>query len=73
MLLRFRNIVAARLLVADGAIAGLNFKLARTLLKTIKLHTWQQILMFVAIFVLRIMLKRLFMWERERLRMRAMT
>ncbi len=73
MLLRTKNMVAARLLVADGAIAGLNFKLAGTLLKTIELHTWQQILMFVAIFVLRIVLKRLFTWERERLRMRAMT
>lgn len=73
MLLHTKNIVVARLLVADGAIAGLNFKLAGTLLKTIELHTWQQILMFVAIFVLRIVLKRLFTWERERLRMRAMT
>jgi len=67
MLIHTRNVVAARLLVADGAIAGLSFKLAGTLVKTIVLHTWQQILMFVIIFALRIILKRLFTWERTRL------
>jgi hypothetical protein len=67
MLVRTRNVVATRLLVADGAIAGLSFKLAGTLVKTIALHTWQQILMFVVIFALRIVLKRLFIWERTRL------
>ncbi len=66
-LLRSHSIVQARLLVADGAITGLSFKLAGTLLKTIELHTWQQILMFVAIFALRTILKRLFTWERTRL------
>src|SRR6478735_1407739 len=67
MLLRTKNIVVARLLVADGIIAGLNFKLAGTLLKMIELHTWRQILMFVAILALRLVLKRLFFWERARL------
>lgn len=62
-----RNLVQARLLAADGAIIGLSFKLAGTLLKTIELQTWEQILMFVAIFVLRTVLKRIFNWERERL------
>ncbi len=66
-LLRSHSIVQARLLVADGAITGLSFKLAGTLLKTIELHTLQQILMFVAIFALRTILKRLFTWERTRL------
>lgn len=66
-LLRNGSIVQARLIVADGVITGLSFKLAGTLLKTIELHTWQQILMFVAIFVLRTVLKRLFTWERARL------
>src|SRR5436305_13208990 len=61
------NITQARLLAADGAITGLSFKLAGTLLKTIELHTWEQILMFVAIFVLRTVLKQLFTWERTRL------
>lgn len=66
-LFRSGNIVRARLLVADGAITGLSFKLAGTLLKTIELRTWQQILIFVAIFALRTVLKRLFTWERTRL------
>ena len=69
-LLRHGNVAQARLLVADGAITGLSFKLAGTLLKTIELRTWQQILMFVAIFVPRTVLKRLFSWERSRVQSR---
>lgn len=69
-LFRRKDITRARLIVADGVITGLSFKLAGTLLKTIVLHTWEQILMFVAIFALRIILKRLFSWERDRLRRR---
>jgi uncharacterized membrane protein len=69
-LLRHGNIAQARLLVAEGVITGLSFKLAGTLLKTIELRTWQQILMFVAIFVLRTVLKRLFSWERSRVQSR---
>ncbi len=67
VLLRTKDVSAARLLVADGVIAGLSFKVAGTLLKTIELRTWQQILMFVAIFALRTFLKRFFVWERARL------
>src|SRR6476646_8426239 len=52
----------ARLLVAEGVIAGLSFKLAGTLLKTILIHSWEQLAMFVAIFVLRLVLKRFFEW-----------
>ncbi len=66
-LFRTGHIIEARLIVADGAITGLSFKLAGTLLKTIVIHSWQQILMFAAIFTLRIILKRLFTWERARL------
>jgi uncharacterized membrane protein len=69
-LLRHGNITQARLLVADGASTGLSFKLAGTLLKTIELRTWQQILMFVAIFVLRTALKQLLTWERSRIQSR---
>jgi uncharacterized membrane protein len=71
VLLRTGNITQARLLAADGAIMGLSFKLAGTLLKTIELHTWQQILMFAAIFALRYGLKRLFTWEQMRLQKRV--
>lgn len=69
-LLRGRRIIDAQQIVADGAIAGLNFKLAGTLLKAIVVHSWQQILMFAAIFALRTILKRLFTWEKEKLQRR---
>jgi uncharacterized membrane protein len=61
-----RDVKLARFLVADGAIAGLSFKLAGALLRTIGLHTWQQILMFAVIFALRTALKQVFTWERTR-------
>ncbi|MDQ2885502.1 MAG: DUF1622 domain-containing protein [Chloroflexota bacterium] len=53
-------------------IPGLSFKLAGTLLRTIELRTWQQIFMFVAIFALRTLIKRLFTWERVRLQQRRL-
>jgi uncharacterized membrane protein len=68
--LHTRDIQLARLQAATGVVTGLSFKLAGTLLKTIQLHTWQQILMFVAIFTLRTVLKRFFTWEQEQLRHR---
>ncbi len=70
VLLTCRDVTQARLIAADGVITGLSFKLAGTLLKTIELHTWQQILMFASILALRIILKRLFTWEQTRLRLR---
>lgn len=70
-LLSGKSVTEARLIVADGIITGLSFKLAGTLLKTIELHTWQQILMFAAIFALRTVLKRAFVWERTRLQQRV--
>lgn len=66
-LVRSGSIVQARLVAADGVITGLSFKLAGTLLKTLLIHTWSQILIFVIIFALRTILKRLFMWEKARL------
>ncbi len=57
----------ARLLLADGAVNGLSLKVAGTLLKTIDLHTWDQILRFAAVLALRTLLKRLFAWERRQL------
>ena len=67
-LVRTRDVGQARYLVATGIIAGLSFKLAGTLLKLLQLHTWQQIMMFAAIFVLRTVLKRFFVWEQTRLK-----
>jgi uncharacterized membrane protein len=58
----------ARLLVAEGAVLGLSFKVAAALLKTLELHTWEQILMFAAIFALRTTLKQVFLWEQREVR-----
>jgi uncharacterized membrane protein len=69
VLLRTKDITRARLVAADGAITGLSFKMAGTLLKTIQLQTWQQLLMFVVIFALRTILKRFFTWEQQHLQM----
>lgn len=62
-IIRTRDIPHARLLVAEGALAGLSFKLAATLLNTILLHTWSQILVFAAIFGIRTIIKSVFAWE----------
>jgi uncharacterized membrane protein len=64
-LARDRGIAQARLLVAEGAVLGLSLKVAAALLKTLEIHTWDQILMFAAIFALRTVLKQLFLWEKE--------
>ncbi len=66
-----RDITRARLLVADGAIMGLSFKLAGTLLKTIELHSWNQILLFSSVLALRTLLKWLFNRERVYLEQRG--
>ena len=66
-LVRGRSVADARLLVAEGAVFGLSFNLAGTLLKTLELHTWEQILLFGTVLTLRTVLKRLFAWEKQRL------
>ena len=48
----------ARALASRGLAAGLDFKLAATLLKTLNLVGWNQIGMFVAVFALRLLVKR---------------
>ena len=67
-LLRGGGVDEARLLVAEGAVLGLSFKVAATLLKTLELHSWNQILMFATIFAMRTILKQLFLWERQQVR-----
>lgn len=64
---RTGSLAQARRLVAEGAILGLSFKTAGTLMKTIELHTWAQIGMFSTILALRIVLKQLFVWEKLRI------
>ena len=62
-----RGVLRARLLVAEGVIGGLGVMTAATLLRTIGLRTWRQILLFTLVLSLRILLKKLFAWEKRRL------
>ncbi|HYU45307.1 MAG TPA: hypothetical protein VEK84_03905 [Terriglobales bacterium] len=62
-----RGVLRARLLVAEGVVGGLGMMTAATLLRTIGLRTWHQILMFTLVLSLRILLKKLFAWEKRRL------
>ena len=64
---RTGSIPRARLIAADGVIAGLGLITAASLLRTIELHTWNQIALFTVILTLRTLLKRLFAWERDRI------
>ena len=62
-----QGIDRARLLVIAGVIGALGFKTAATLLKALQLGSWRAIGAFAAIFTLRTVIKRLFLWERSRL------
>lgn len=66
-LLLGRGIVQVRLLVAEGVLWGLSFKVAAALLKTLTLRTWEQLAFFVIILGLRILVKWVLTWERARL------
>ncbi|MBC5823610.1 MAG: DUF1622 domain-containing protein [Candidatus Eremiobacteraeota bacterium] len=66
LLMRRADIGAARLLVAEGALLGLSFKVGATLLRTIQLHTWTEIATFAAVLAMRTLLKMLFAAERRR-------
>ncbi len=55
----------AHVLVAKGAILGLSMKTLVAFLKVMELQTWNQILMFVLIFALRAVLKRVFELEKR--------
>jgi hypothetical protein len=61
------GVIVARLLVAEGVIGGPGVTTAATLLQTIGLRTWHQILMFTLVLSLRILLKKLFVNEKEHL------
>ena len=50
----------AKWMVTQGAITGLDFKLAATLLKTMTLLDWHQIGMFAAMYAIRFMIKQAF-------------
>lgn len=67
-LLRGGGMPRARLLVVDGILFALNFKVVATLLRTMEITTWNQIGLFAAVFVLRTLLKRVVTWERGEVR-----
>ena len=66
-------IVGARLAVADGIVAGLGFKTAATLLRTIELRSWNAILMFCAVLALRTLVKQALQREEQQLRTQPTT
>jgi uncharacterized membrane protein len=61
-----RSIEKARFTVATGAIAGLDFKTAATLLKTPELSSWDQVGVFIAILSVRVFLKHVLAVDRGR-------
>ena len=61
------GVLRARLLVEEGVLGGLGVMTAATLLRTVGLRIWDQILMFTVVLSLRILLKNLFVWEKRRL------
>jgi hypothetical protein len=60
VLLKSRSIEESKICIAAGAITGLDFKLAATLLKMLTLIGWKQIGMFTAIYAIRFVLKKAF-------------
>ncbi|MDQ2817172.1 MAG: DUF1622 domain-containing protein [Candidatus Eremiobacteraeota bacterium] len=65
LMARKPDIKTARLMVADGALWGLSFKVGATLLKTVQVHSWTQIALFAAILAMRTVLKTVFATERR--------
>jgi hypothetical protein len=62
---RSRSAGEAHVLVAKGALLGMSIKLVGACLKTMELQTWNQIGLFLAIFALRAILKRVFQAEEK--------
>ena len=57
-------------MIADGVLAALGFSLAATLLKVIGLQQWVQIRTFATVFILRTLLKQVFLHERANVEQR---
>ncbi len=62
---------SAQLIIADGVLAALGFSLAATLLKVIGLQQWVQIRTFATVFILRTLLKQVFLHERASVEQRT--
>ena len=65
-LVRRRGLPRVQGLVAQGALTGLSVEVAAALLKTIVVHTGEQLAVFAGVFALRTLFKWVFTWERER-------
>jgi uncharacterized membrane protein len=65
VLARRKSIRKAKIHIASGAITGLDFKLAATLLKALALLSWESIGMFASIYAIRIVLKQAFHMEQK--------
>jgi len=65
VLIRGEGTDRARLIIADGVLAGLGFSVAGTLLKTIALQSWPQMGIFALVFSFRTILKQVFSRERN--------
>lgn len=63
-LLRGGDLQRPRVIIADVAVAGLGFKLAGTLLRTLELGSWNQLATLAAILALRTVLRGVFARER---------
>ena len=63
--LRERSSRKARELIARGVLAGLALSMAGTLMKAIALQSWPEIRSFTFIFLLRTLLKRVFLREQQ--------
>jgi hypothetical protein len=57
-----KDIHLVKKIVANGAIFGLTFKSAGTLLNAIELRSWNEIFIFAAVLSLRTLLKAEFQW-----------
>jgi hypothetical protein len=55
-----RDRLRIQIIVANGTLLGMNLKLVGALLKTIELQTWNQLALFVVIFALRTIVKKVF-------------
>ncbi len=56
----------ARLLVAEGVIGALGLMLPATILRTLVLRSWEQLLSLAMVLAMRIVVKRFFVWEKSR-------
>ncbi len=59
-----RNRNRARMLVANGALLGMNIKLVGAFLKTVELQSWNQLGLFLTILVLRTVIKKVFLSQK---------